>query len=106
MLCPTHFQPGPVHSELLHTFRETSLTLRQTLWGRVEAGVTCVESDSESDDEWEEEEEDTKNDKMPAVSPFSPQASSVVEHGILVQCGIHSVEKHKSSPVLNYWVVG
>lgn len=108
LLCPAHSQPGTVHSELLHAFRETCFSVRQTLWGRVEEGVTCVESDSDESDNWDDDddEEDIKEETVSTSSPFAPRASDVVEHGVLIQCGIHNTEKQKSSPLLNYWVVG
>ncbi len=68
--------------------------------------MTCVESDSESDDWDNDEEEDIKKEMLLPSSPFAPRVSDVVEHGVLIQCGIHNAEKHKNSPLLNYWVVG
>lgn len=106
LICPAHSQSGTVHSELLHTFRETCFSIRQTLWGRVEEGVTCVESDSESDDWDDDEEEDIKDETSLTFSPFAPRVSNVLEHGVLIQCGIQNTEKQKNSPLLNYWVVG
>ena len=91
--------------------------MRRVLRGRVVGeGVSCVESDSESDgDEWEDEEEGDSIDRGFARTkerrekpPFYPLASSVVEHGVLLHCTPSSSDKHKkqSTPTLRYWVVG
>ena len=102
ILCPAHTTPpGPVQTELLHTFRETCLTLHESLWGRVEEGVCGVESESDSDG-WDSDEEVEKS----SASPFAPRLSSVIERGVLMQCGIYHPERHKTTPTLNYWVVG
>ena len=59
MVCPTHATPlGPVHAELVQSFRQTSVAVREVLRGRVEgerAGEEeeADEYDSESDEETE-----------------------------------------------------
>ena len=61
MVCPTHATPpGPVHTELVQSFRQTSVAVREVLRGRVEgerAGKEeeADEYDSESDEEPENE---------------------------------------------------
>ena len=76
------------------------------LYGQLEEGVCGVDSDSDSDD-WEsdDDEDDSLRVKV-SVSPFAPRVSSVIEHGVLLQCGIHSLEKPRNIPTFNYWVVG
>ena len=79
-------------------------------------GVTCVDSDTDSDEcDWEDEEEIergfAKKEEEKAsgsVSPFAPLASSVVEHGVLFHCKPSSPDKNQkqSAPTLRYWVVG
>ena len=57
MVCPTHATPpGPVHAELVQSFRQTSVAVREVLRGRVEGertdeGEEADEYDSESDEE-------------------------------------------------------
>ena len=90
--------------------------MRRVLRGRVMEGVSCVESDSDSDEsDWEDEEEIEgierefvkKKEEKALESPFAPLASSVVEHGVLFHCKPSSPDKHqKQPPTLNYWVVG
>ena len=105
MLCPAHpTPPGSVQSELIHVFHETILTIREVLYGKLEEGVCGVDSDSDLDD-WESDDDEDDRIKE-SVSPFTPRVSSVIEHGVLLQCGIHSLEKPRNIPTLNYWVVG
>lgn len=66
--------------------------------------MASVESDSDSED-WDDDEE-IKTEKEKIIPPFAPQATFVLEQGVLIQCGIQGPEKHKSSPTLNYWVIG
>ena len=79
-------------------------------------GVTCVDSDTDSDEsDWEDEDEiergfaNKEEEKASeSVSPFAPLASSVVEHGVLFHCKPSSPDKHQkqSVPTLRYWAVG
>lgn len=62
-------------------------------------GEECVESDSDSDDDWDSEHEDVKEEQH----PFAPKASSVVEHGILLDCSTRSL---KTTATLQYWIIG
>ena len=66
-----------------------------------------MESDSESEDDWDDSEEDEEGQeeepKKTAPRPFSPQASSVIEHGVLLECKTQSL---KTSAALQYWVIG
>ena len=116
MLCPTHTTPpGTVHSELLLSFQSTASRVREVLRGRASGGGVFREG---SDDEEEEEEEDEDDDdsegsecdmrksaNSPAsVSPFIPQRSSVIEHGVLLECNAASNLKVRSC--LQYWVIG
>lgn len=105
MLCPTYpAPPGPVQSELIRVFQETVLTIRELLYGQLEDGLNGVDSESDSDDWSSDHDEDTSDEET--ASPFAPRVSSVIEHGVLLQCGIHSLEKTGNIPTLSYWVVG
>ena len=112
LICPTYATPpGPIQCELLATFRQTCLSIRRVLRGRVAEGVECEESESESEDDWSDDDEwidETQVKTKEERSPFSPMASSVFEHGILLQCTPSSPDKHKkqATPTLRYWVVG
>ena len=64
-----------------------------------------VESDSESDadsEDWDSEEELGDREKSKQIpSPFVPRSSSVIEQGVLIECGTLS---HKTP--LCYWIIG
>ena len=108
MMCPTQATPpGCVQLELLRSFQQTCSVVRGVLRGRGAEGERAVESESESDDDWdseEEEEEEGLGGKKEVVSrPFAPRVSSVVEHGVLVQCSTNSL---KTTAALRYWIIG
>ena len=67
-------------------------------------GEECVESDSDSSDSdnWDSEEEETK-EGVSKPCPFAPRASSVVEHGVLLECSTQSL---KTSASIHYWIIG
>jgi hypothetical protein len=60
-----------------------------------------IQSESESDDWDSEEEEEEKGEE--ATRPFVPRASSVMEHGVLWECGTQSL---KTVATMRYWVIG
>ena len=67
MVCPTHATPpGPVHAELVQSFRQTSVAVREVLRGRVE-GERAGEEE-EADDYDSESDEEPGNE----VPPFHP----------------------------------
>ena len=110
MLCPTHScsPPGHVHLELLRSFHQTCCLVRGVLRGKGEEGeVGTVESESESEDDWDSKEEDEggmgEELQKTVPCPFSPKASSVTEHGVLLECSTRSL---KTTARLRYWVIG
>ena len=58
MVCPTHATPpGPVHAELVQSFRQASVAVREVLRGKLEGGEVGEEEEEESDSESDEEHE-------------------------------------------------
>ena len=105
MLCPTHTTPpGCIHSELLKGFQQTCCAVRQLLRGSGVEGEGGVESDSESDDDWGSEDEEEHGGVQEVLPrPFAPKASSVIEHGVMLECSTNSL---KTVASLHYWVIG
>ncbi len=67
-----------------------------------------MESESESEGDWDDSEEEEGEGlgeelKKKVPCPFSPKASSVVEHGVLLECSTQSL---KTTAELHYWVIG
>lgn len=104
MVCPTHStSPGCIQSELLKSFQLTCSVVRKVLWGGRGEGEDGTESQSESEsDDWDSEEEEGGKEEV-ATRPFVPKASSVVEHGMLWECGTRSL---KTVATMRYWVIG
>ena len=106
MICPFHTTPGNVHSELLLCFQCTCSSMREVLRGRVLGCVLKEEDDEDNDDDskgWESEGEIVKGSPV-SSSPFAPQDSSVVEHGVLLEC--YAAQTFKAKASLQYWVIG
>lgn len=101
MLCPTQSTtpPGNIHCELLKSFQLTCSVVRRVLRGGRGEGE---ESESESDD-WDSDEEVEGGKEEEAARPFVPRASSVIEHGLLWECGTCSL---KTVASMRYWVIG
>lgn len=67
-------------------------------------GEHCLESESESDSEdWDSENEESRDQSEGVPHPFAPKASSVVEHGILLECSTQSL---KTTASLRFWIIG
>lgn len=94
--------PGCVHSELLRGFQQTCSSVRGLLRGRGVEGEEGIESDSEDDDDWDSEEEE-EGEEVVVPRPFAPRASSVVEHGVMLECSTNSL---KTTAALRYWIIG
>ena len=105
MVCPTHTTPpGCIQSELLKSFQLACSVVRKVLRRGRGEGEDGTESQSESEsDGWDSEEEEEGGEEKAAPQPFVPKASSVVEHGILWECGTRSL---KTVAVMQYWVIG
>lgn len=104
MLCPTQsMPPGSIQTELLKSFQLTCSVVRKVLRGGREEGEDGTESQSESDDWDSEEEVEGWKEKEEAARPFVPKASSVVEHGVLWECGTRSL---RTVACMRYWVIG
>lgn len=106
MVCPTHTTPpGSIQSELLKSFQLACSVVRKVLCqgrGEGEDG-TESQSESESDDDWDSEDEEDRAKEEVASQPFAPRAGSVMEHGILWECGTRSL---KTMATMRYWVIG
>jgi len=119
MLCPTHnTPPGTVHTELLLSFQSAASRVREVLLGRSRS--RDEEDDDEDDDNYDDDDDDGgggcgdmessenelgKSSKaLASSSPFFPQQSNVIEHGILLEYSAMSNLKVRS--FLHYWVIG
>lgn len=81
--------------------------MREVLRGRVLGGVVDDDDDDGEDDdseEWESEGAKVVEGFHVSPSPFAPRGSSVVEHGVLLECSAAHTLKVKAS--LQYWVIG
>ena len=68
MVCPTHATPpGPVHAELVQSFRQTSVAVREVLRGRVEG--------ERPDEEEEADEYDSESDEEQGTTVGFPSSS-------------------------------
>lgn len=95
--CDEHTSNQPVNTQLLVGFKDVVGTIHQILYKKYK-------------EEKDEEEEDemirlSSPDVHKDNNPFINEGSSVIEHGILMEC---STTSHTSFPVptLQYWVVG
>ena len=97
MICPTQGTPtGSEHSKLLSCFHSTCSNMRAVL----HASVQGAEGEGDDSGACSEGQQYVRK----SVSTFPSWSSSVMEHGVLLQCS--SIQSNKVKASLQYWVIG
>ena len=107
-----------MHTELLLSFQSAASRVREVLLGRSRSReITDEEDDDDDGIGYDDDDDDDDNGEelesvgfgksskaLASASPFVPQQSNVVEHGILLE--YNSMSNLKVRSFLRYWVIG